>query len=56
MSKHFYVADTGSSAHVTNSIKGMINIKQIGQEIMVGNGTNLQASLIGDKILRYKNT
>ena len=54
MSKHFYVADTGSSAHVTNSMEGMVNVKQICQEIMVGNGTNLQALLIGDKILCYK--
>ena len=54
MSKDFYVADTGSSAHVTNSTEGLVNVREVYHEIMVGNGTTLKASLIGDKILRYK--
>ncbi len=54
MSKDFYVADTGSSAHVTNSTVGLVNVREVYHEIMVGDGTTLKSSLIGDKILRYK--
>ena len=54
ITEDFYVADTGSSCHVTNSMTGMFNLRTATNKITVGNGQEVTAKYIGDKVVHYR--
>jgi len=48
--KQTWLGDTGASAHMTNSLVGMINIRKNKTKVTVGSGEQLPAPKIGDKV------
>ena len=49
INKNTWLGDTGSSAHMTNSMEGMFDVKQIQENIRIGDGTLMQTVAIGSK-------
>ena len=44
-----WIGDTGASCHMTNSLDGMFNIRQISSNVQVGTGRTVTCTQIGDK-------
>jgi len=49
MDSNLWLEDTGTSCHMTNSMDGMFNTKEVNTGIVFGNGQRLKAVYIGDK-------
>jgi len=49
MDSNLWLGDTGASCHMTNSMDGMFNTKEVNTGIVFGNGQRLKAVYIGDK-------
>ena len=51
---HLWVGDTGSSAHLTNNMEGMHNVKEVNIPINMGNGKAILLTARGDKRLQVE--
>jgi hypothetical protein len=53
--KNLWICDTGASCHMTGSLEGLSNIKNIDQKVILGDGRDLKAEKIGDLRLKISN-
>src|SRR5210317_184296 len=49
MTKYTFLLDSGTTCHLTNSLEGMTNVRQLETAITVGNGDTMRGTLVGDK-------
>jgi hypothetical protein len=47
LTRYSWVADTGSTCHLTNNLEGMFDVKQDDSQIQIGDGKYMQATKIG---------
>jgi len=47
LEKDIWLADSGASSHMTNSLDGMSNVRDINSRVKIGNGVFLKALKIG---------
>jgi hypothetical protein len=53
ISSHLWLADSGASTHMTNSEKGIYNVRLTETKITIGNGKHLLSHKIGDLRMSY---
>jgi hypothetical protein len=51
---HAWVGDTGATAHMTNSVVGLSNIKYVSTLIKLGDGKHVESPFYGDKHVEVK--
>jgi hypothetical protein len=51
VNKNLWIGDSGASCHMTCSLDGMVNIRDINSPVQVGSGESLECMKIGDKRL-----
>jgi hypothetical protein len=51
VNKNLWIGDLGASCHMTCSLDGMVNIRDINSPVQVGSGESLECMKIGDKHL-----
>ena len=44
-----FIADTGASGHMSGSTEGMTNLRKCNDNVVVGNGQSIKATMVGDK-------
>ena len=43
-----WIADSGASSHMTNTLQGMYNQRRISSKLKIGSGEYVEANIIGD--------
>ena len=54
VNKHIFIADSGASCHLTGSLEGMVDCLKIHENVTIGNGQAVKATMIGTKKGRVK--
>src|SRR6056300_1043399 len=49
ITKYTFLLDSGTTCHLTNSLEGMTNVRQLETAITVGSGDTMRGTLVGDK-------
>ena len=47
MSEHIFIADSGATSHMRNSLHGMYDLKDLEIEVKVGNKATMKSQKIG---------
>ena len=50
-----WIGDSGATHNITNSKKGLYNVRDTKYKVMIGNGTEIDVSAIGDLGMKIKN-
>ena len=48
LQKDLWIIDSGASIHISNSLDGMINLKNVSGQVIVGNSAIMDYNIVGD--------